>query len=102
MPLWSRRWPFVAYSVEAAPLDAGVFALWKAGEVVYIGSSDGPRSSIRTELTKHFREHPDETSRPDHYSWEVADDPPRRKAEMLELFRANHGGRLPILNKSGT
>jgi len=34
---------------------------------------------------------------PDHYSWEVAADPQKRKFEMLEQFRDLHG-KLPLLN----
>ena len=95
MPLWTRKWPFVDYSVEAAPLDPGVYGLWKDGELIYIGSSDGPESSIRSRLTEHLRAGMDR--RPDHYSWEVAADPAKRRAESLEQFRSLHK-RLPRLN----
>jgi hypothetical protein len=95
LPLWTRKWPFVDYSVEASPLDAGVYALWKDGELIYIGSSNGPGSSIRSCLMERLRAGME--PRPDHYSWEVAADPHRRKAESLEQFRTLHR-RLPRLN----
>jgi len=95
LPLWTRKWPFVGYSVEAAPLEPGVYGLWKDGELIYIGSSDGPESSIRARLMEHLSGAIDPV--PDHYSWEVAAHPQKRKNESLEQFRTLHR-RLPRLN----
>lgn len=99
MPLWTRKWPFLGYSVEAAPMDRGVYALWKDGELIFVGSSDAPGTSIRSHLVHHFSEasRVDATS-PDHYSWEVADDPPKRKAEVLAQYEALYG-RPPSWNR---
>lgn len=98
MPLWSRQWPFLAYSVEAAPLDAGVYALWRDGQLIYIGCSQGSANSIRSCLLEHFAQSADQSdSAPDHYSWEVADDPQKRKSEMLARYQHLHG-RPPLMN----
>ena len=99
MPIWSRRWPFLDYTVDAAPLDAGVYALWKDEELVYIGASNGDNSSIRARLKEHLSgTHGDYTRSADHYSWEVAADPRKREMEVLEQFRRKHG-RLPRFNE---
>jgi hypothetical protein len=103
LPLWSRKWPFLDYSVAAAPLDAGVYALWKVGEIIYIGASGvEARNSIRTRLLEHLKVCDGVTfPLPDHYSWEVANDPQQRKAELLVEYQRLHGGRLPQLNAGG-
>jgi 5S rRNA maturation endonuclease (ribonuclease M5) len=82
--------------VEAAPLEPGVYGLWNGEELIYIGSSDAAGSSIRSCLMQHLSG--GAGPRPDHYSWEVAADPKRRKAESLEQFRTVHR-RLPKLNR---
>jgi len=98
LPLWSRRWPFLGYSIEAAPLDSGVYALWKDDKLIYIGVSEESSMSIRSGLLEHFRQSEGKhIPMPDHYSWEVAADPQKRKFEMLEQFRDLHG-KLPLLN----
>jgi hypothetical protein len=98
LPLWTRKWPFFGYSIESAPLDPGVYGLWKDGELIFIGSSDSDGSSIRSRLVKHFLE-ADQAGAvvPDHYSWEVADDVHQRKAEVLAQFQGIYG-RLPRWN----
>ncbi len=100
MPLWSRRWPFLDYTIEAAPLDPGVYALWKDGEIIYIGASAaGAGNTIRARLLKHLKVCDGvNLPLPDHYSWEVANDPQQRKSELLVQFQRLHGGRLPQLN----
>lgn len=97
MPIWSRRWPFLDYTVEAAPLDKGVFGLWKNSELVFIGATDSD-GSIRKSLTAHQSgEHGKESQQADHYSWEVANDPMARQKEVLEQYERTHG-RRPRLN----
>ena len=98
MPLWSRLWPFLGYSVEAAPLDRGVYGLWQDGQLIYIGCTGGPEHSIRSRLMEHLNKREAGGSVPDHYSWEVADDPEGRKAEVLERFKAMYW-KLPKLNR---
>ncbi len=83
MPIWSRRWPLLDYTVEAAPTDAGVYGLWKDGELIYIGAS-GPDGSIRESLLAHrLGRHGEPSRSADHYSWEVANDPKKRAQEVL-------------------
>lgn len=98
MPIWSRKWPFLEYSVKAAPLDQGVFGLWRDNELLFIGSTNRPHS-LRMCLLEHFNgQHGEESRTADHYSWEVAENPDKRKTEVLSDYqRAN--GRLPKLNK---
>jgi hypothetical protein len=97
LPIWSRKWPFLDYTIEAAPLDPGVFALWQDGEIVFIGAGV---TSIRQCLVEHFRgTHGPENQTADHYSWEVAVDPEERRLEILSQYERLHNGRWPRLNK---
>jgi hypothetical protein len=94
MPIWSRQWPFLDYSVQASPLDGGVYGLWKDNELIYIGaSSEG--GSLRACLVERFSEFP--YPEVDHYSWEVSDDPKKRMAQVLEQHQRTYG-RSPKLN----
>lgn len=98
MPIWSRRWPFLDYSIEAAPLDQGVFGLWHGGELVFIGATS-TGTSLRQCLLEHFRGvHALEHREADHYSWEVSEKPEERKRAVLAQFQREHG-RWPRLNK---
>lgn len=97
VPIWSRKWPFLDYVIESAPLDPGVFALWHTEELVFIGAAV---TSIRQCVMEHFSgEHGPEARMADHYSWEVAKDPEARQQELIVQFAALHGGRWPRLNK---
>jgi hypothetical protein len=94
MPVWSRQWPFLDYTIEAAPLNQGVYGLWQAGELIFVGATDD-RTSLRQCLQEHSKTEPRLAL--DHYSWEVSDDPQTRKLEVLEQFHSRYG-RLPRLN----
>jgi hypothetical protein len=99
MPIWSRGWPFLDYTIEAAPLDRGVFGLWKAEELLFVGATN-EGASIRQCLVEHFKGvHGEESRTADHYSWEVASNPEQRKSEVLQQYRQLHG-RMPRLNKA--
>jgi hypothetical protein len=99
MPIWSRKWPFLDYTIEAAPLDQGVFGLWQRDELIFLGATTAG-TSIRQCVLEHFKGvHGDESRAADHYSWEVADNPEERKSEVLRQFRTLHK-RLPRLNKN--
>jgi hypothetical protein len=98
MPLWSRKWPFLGYTIESAPLDAGVYGLWQEGELIYIGASDGTTSSLRSRLLEHFAELGKAgTPSPDHYSWELSDNPHARQQEVLRQFVDKYG-QMPKFN----
>jgi hypothetical protein len=96
MPLLSRKWPFLDYIVSAAPTDRGVYALWRANELVFVGIA-GPKDNIRTCLRKHFDGQVGASSPADHFSWELPPDPEARRDEVLEQFKQAHG-RLPSGN----
>jgi hypothetical protein len=94
MPVWSRQWPFLPYTIEAAPLNQGVYGLWQAGELIFVGATDDS-TSLRQCLKEHSQSEPRLAL--DHYSWEVSDDPQTRKLEVLAQFQSRYG-RLPRLN----
>jgi hypothetical protein len=91
MPIWSRKWPFIDYTVSAAPQDAGVYALWVQDDIVFIGYT-GAGESIRSCLLAHFNGvHGNVTEQADHYSWEIASDPKARRGEVMQTYIENHG-----------
>jgi len=87
----SRRYKFTRIVLQGAPQDAGIYALWDGGELIYYGRA----LSIRARLLEHYEERPGTFAhRPTHYSWEICDDPAAREAELLREFRRMFG-RLP-------
>jgi hypothetical protein len=97
LPIWSRRWPSLDYTIEAAPLDKGVFGLWKNNELIFIGVTDADGSIRQCLMAHHSGEHGNETQEADHYSWEVANDPAERHREVVAQYQRTHG-RPPRLN----
>jgi hypothetical protein len=94
-----KRYPFTAWAISGAPEDPGVYALWKNGEVVYIGSAPAGGSSIRSRLIDHLTEHTQDGGYlATEYSWELSRNPRARELELIEEYqRENH--RLPRLNR---
>ena len=94
MPLLSRKWPFLEYIVASAPTDAGLYGLWKAEELLFVGVAEAA-VGIRACLKRHFAgEHGEVTRAADHFSWELSFEPQRRRDEVLAAFVKQHG-RMP-------
>ena len=87
MPLLSRKWPFLDYVVNAAPNDAGLYALWSGDEMLFAGLA-GALGGIRRELQRHWRGEVNLiTQNADHFSWELSSEPEKRLMEVLAQFQ---------------
>jgi hypothetical protein len=92
MPIQGPRYAFSAWSITAAPADAGVYVLWEREELVYIGRTQ----NILGQLLQHYARHvaPHDAT---HYGWELARFPALREAELLREWQAL-AGKLPRHN----
>jgi hypothetical protein len=88
-----RLYRFDAAILQGAPANAGVYALWQDGEMIYLGHS----GSIKASLLVHLERRTPCTSRAGYYSWELSLRPAARETELLEEFRQRYG-RLPRCN----
>src|SRR4051812_45106755 len=82
--------PFTEPLVAAAPQTCGVYALWQNGAVIYLGRASAGDATIRTALDEHLRGQAWSALRATRCSWEIADDPERRHAELLKEFETAH------------
>ena len=101
MPLAGRRWSFSATVVSGAPEASGVFGLYEAGELVYLGST-AAGTTLRSALAAQLRN----ATRPNspirdvtHYAWEIVGLPDLRELQLLDEFRAQHG-KAPRCNEA--
>jgi hypothetical protein len=88
-----RLYRFDPAILQGAPANAGVYALWQDGEMIYLGHS----ASIKVSLLGHFERRSACASGATHYSWELSLRPSERESGLLEEFRLRHG-RLPRCN----
>lgn len=80
-----------------APEEAGVYALWRDDELIFLGrASQG--ATIRARLTEHLGGSCPCTQTATHYTWELSLQPATREAEVLREFQALFG-RLPRCNQ---
>jgi excinuclease UvrABC nuclease subunit len=91
------KWQFVAGLVLMAPETPGVYALWDQAEIIYLGATRSPRSTIRSRLTHHLVEKDRWRIWPTHFGWEISYQPAQRECELLAEFQALHK-RLPRFN----
>ena len=82
--------------VDGAPEEAGVFALWEGGELIYLGRT-APGATIRQRLEEHLERRLACTTRASHYSWELSLRPEARELELLRDFTLQFGA-LPKCN----
>lgn len=96
---WSpESFPFSATLIAGAPEDAGVYALWAEGEIIYIGFALGRSETIRSRLVDHFSGTAGPcTRRATHYSWEISLKPAEREAFLLREYQERFA-RLPRCN----
>ncbi len=86
MPITRQKYSFTAWSIAAAPADAGVYVLWEGEELVYVGRAQ----NVRARLLEHYARQlaPSEAT---HYGWELARFPALREAEVLREWAARTG-----------
>jgi hypothetical protein len=93
MAISDRLYRFDAAILQGAPANAGVYALWQDGEMIYLGHA----ASIRTSLLEHLERRSACAAGATHYSWELSLRPTARESELIAEFRQRHG-RLPRCN----
>jgi len=87
-----KKWRFAPAVIAFAPDEAGVYALWKGDEIIYIGRAEGISVTLRSCLLEHAQR----DARPcvrhaTHYSWELARNPALRESELLSEFWSVRG-----------
>ena len=83
--------------IVIAPSSKGVYSLYKAGEVIYIGKAES-EGGIRERLLSHLHGEELCTKQATAYRCEVHDSPSARERELLLEYRLAHG-RLPVCNE---
>lgn len=95
MPISDPLYRFTDAIVQGAPSNAGLYALWQDGDLIYVGRA----ASIRERLFEHLRRRVCPcTEQATHYSWELSLRPATLEVELLEIYRKRHG-RLPRCNE---
>ena len=89
-----RRYRFSRVVIAGAPLEPGVYTLWRHEEVIYYGRAQG-EATLRSRLLEQLESGVQAT----HYSWEISRQPAARESELLREFRQAYG-RLPRLNEA--
>lgn len=82
-----KRYPFTRAIIEYAPFaESGIYVLWEADEVIYIGRT-GNANNIRACLIEHLDgARGGCTRQATHYSWEITKWDSARETELLALF----------------
>ena len=90
--------PFTAEHLAIAPVDTGVYFLYRGERLIYIGVAVHG-SGIRQELHNHLRgSYGAPTQGATSFGYELTRDPVVAKHEYLRLHQATFGGRLPAYN----
>lgn len=95
----ATTFPFVKNLVDEAPENAGVYALFQNGVLIYYGRAQGGNVTIRSRLQSHQRGGEGYcTQQATHYQWEICSNPIAREVELLAGYRAKFGT-LPRCNQ---
>lgn len=97
MPIAAPKYRFTRSMAAGAPEEAGVYALWKGDELIFIGRAS-QAATIRACLVEHLGGSCPCTRHATHYTWELSLHPAAREAEVLTEFRSRFG-RLPRCNE---
>ncbi len=100
MPIGGTTYAFSQENIDNAPDQAGVYALYDEGTLIYIGRATGGTVTIRSRLRDHKagREGPC-TKSATHCKREVTTSPVKREEELLEEYKRTHNGKLPRCNE---
>jgi hypothetical protein len=92
MPIVGNRYPFTEDYVAIAPAQAGVYAIYNQGGVIYYGHALGGLVTIRSRLEDHISGREGVCTRWAYeFRYEECADPPAREQELLEEYRREHG-----------
>jgi len=97
MPITEGKVPFTKQNIDKTPTSHGIFILYDASSVIYIGSSN-LIGGIRTHLQRHKRG--DEgfcTMRTRYFMYEICPFPGERKQELLDEYQKKYR-QLPRCN----
>jgi hypothetical protein len=100
MPIAGKFIPFTKENVDNSPAVAGVYALFKEGELIYYGRAQGGTVTIRSRLQRHLAgtEGPC-TKAATHYRREPCANPKAREIALIEEYKRAHQGRRPRCNE---
>jgi hypothetical protein len=92
---------FTEMNIKRAPATAGIYALYRDGEVIYYGHALGGETTIQSRLKNHIagRDTPG-TRNAMTFTWESCPDPGAREAALLAEFQQAHSS-LPRCNVPG-
>ena len=95
MPITGTQHVFTADNIKTAPDESGVYALFKTGKLVYVGSAT---TSIRSRLHRHQNGEEGEcTKSATDYACETTGSPQVRERELLQEYKDDKGT-LPDCN----
>lgn len=98
MPLIGYKAPFTDAFIRNAPESAGVYALYKNGQVTYYGRAQGGSVTIRSRLASHKAGYEGPCTQSSvEFNYEVTSYPVTRERELLEEHQRIYG-RLPACN----
>ena len=97
MPISGNFYRFDEEDIERAPTGKGVYSLYKAGEIIYIGKAEGG-GGIRGRLQYHLHGKDTCTKQATAYRCEYSRDPTAGEKELLFEYKLAHG-RLPLCNE---
>jgi hypothetical protein len=92
MPVLGERHRFTRAILAEAPDAPGVYALWDERGVLFYGSAFGGTFTIRSCLAEHLAGVRGFADRATHCSWEISLSPGARERQLLDEYRAQHGG----------
>lgn len=90
---------FTKQNVDAAPVAAGVYYLYRYGELIYIGRAQGGTVTIRSRLQRHLQGYEGYcTMSAEYFGFEICTNPVKREVELLTWHRTYYG-QLPACNE---
>ena len=100
MSISGKRYAFTKKNVDKSPNEHGVFALFDASELIYVGRAAGNGMTIRSEMQKHLgTEDAVGAGKATHYCREATEDSEQRLNELLTEYKQANEGRLPRRNE---
>ena len=82
------RFLFTRPVVEYSPEESGIFGLFDAKELIFIGRAVSIKDSL---LAHQDGQHGDCTTKATAYTWEITDSLTARQIEVLSTFRQQNG-----------
>lgn len=82
---------FTEMNIKRAPPSAGIYALYRDGEVIYYGHAVGGETTIQSRLKDHIAGRDSPCTRGAMaFSWEACPDPESRAVGLIATFERLH------------